>query len=517
MSTINTNSINVNYPVPGINNSSQGFRDNFASIKTNLNAAATEITDLQNVVVVKSALANTTINNDMANTLISNASVRNFRATTYNLGASISGTIVINRALGDVQYGTIAANTTIQFAGWAPSGTQSNLELQLTVANTDAVISFPTNVSMTGSYGVETLENFANVAGIPTVTVAAGVSQLDYMFSTIDCGNKIFVEPINRPRRTTQVQERTPSPIGLPGDKNGAMAVDPATSTAFATCTNTTTTYNTITCDSTTGMYLNMPVSFYGTTFGGITAGTTYYVRTIPNETTFTISATPSTSSSTTAAVTLSNASGTMYVTPISYLYISAGTYSATANSASVITTNAVATTTYATNTNTSGNITLLSTSGLANGQPITFTGTAFGGLVSGNPYYIVDVSGSNVKVGVYQDSAPITLTTASGNIAVSATTNYTVTCYTSPAFVANDPIIFTGNTFGGIVANTVYYVTGTPSANAFSISASRYNGVAGPKVVLTNDSNANHSGTTFLATSYNGEDIWKRTEFKGW
>ena len=38
MSSINTNGINTNYPVPGVNNNSQGFRDNFAAIKTNLNA-----------------------------------------------------------------------------------------------------------------------------------------------------------------------------------------------------------------------------------------------------------------------------------------------------------------------------------------------------------------------------------------------------------------------------------------------------------------------------------------------
>ena len=37
MSQINTNGINTNYPEPGTNNSSQGFRDNFAQIRTNLN------------------------------------------------------------------------------------------------------------------------------------------------------------------------------------------------------------------------------------------------------------------------------------------------------------------------------------------------------------------------------------------------------------------------------------------------------------------------------------------------
>ena len=83
MSTINTNGINVNYPVPGQNQSSQGFRNNFNSIVTNLNIAATEITDLQTNAVLKAALANTTLNNDMANTLISNAATRH-QATHFH-------------------------------------------------------------------------------------------------------------------------------------------------------------------------------------------------------------------------------------------------------------------------------------------------------------------------------------------------------------------------------------------------------------------------------------------------
>ena len=137
MSTINTNGINVNYPVPGVNNNSQGFRDNFASIRTNLNTAGTEITDLQNKVIVKSALANSTVNNDMVNTLISNALTRSFRASTFNLGNALSGVVSVNVSLGDVQYGTIAGNTTIQFTGWSPTSTQSNVQLQLAVSCTD--------------------------------------------------------------------------------------------------------------------------------------------------------------------------------------------------------------------------------------------------------------------------------------------------------------------------------------------------------------------------------------------
>jgi len=294
MSQINTNGINVNYPVPGVNNNSQGFRDNFAAIQTNLNTAGTEITDLQNNVVVKSALANTTINNNMANTLISNALTRSFRASTYNLGNNISNTIVINASLGDVQYGTISGNTTIQFAGWAPAGTQSNLQLELNVSNANAVISFPSQVSMTGSYGVETLENFANVGNVATVSIPYGVSQLEYRLSTIDCGNLITIEPFNRPRIDTQIQQRTPAPTGFQGDVAGTVSVDASymyictgtfnsggANTIAKTATTTTASTDEVVLNNVTSLVANAPIIFTGTTFGNIVANTVYYIKTI--------------------------------------------------------------------------------------------------------------------------------------------------------------------------------------------------------------------------------------------
>ena len=220
MSTINTNGINVNYPIPGVNNNSQGFRDNFAAIRINLNTAGTEITDLQNKVIVKSALANSTVNNDMANTLISNALTRSFRASTFNLGNALSGVVSVNVSLGDVQYGTIAGNTTIQFTGWSPTSTQSNVQLQLAVSNNLAVLSFPSQVTD----GVITLENYANIANTNTVTVPYGVTQLDYRFSTLDCGNTITVEPYNNDRIASQIQTRNVIPTGNQGDMVGDIA-----------------------------------------------------------------------------------------------------------------------------------------------------------------------------------------------------------------------------------------------------------------------------------------------------
>ena len=294
MSSINTNPINVNYPVPGVNNNSQGFRDNFASIVTNLNTAATEITDLQNNVVVKQALSGTTINNNMANTLISNASTRSFRATTYNLGNALSNTVLVNVSLADVQYGTIAGDTTINFGSWSPAQTQSNVQLNLAVSNANAVIQFSSNVVISNDTGSSTLENFSNVGGLVTITVPNGVTQLNYLVSTTDCGNTLYITPINRPRITTQVQQRSPAPTGFQGDVAGDVAVDAnyvyvctstfnsgGANTLTKTATTTTAATDEVVLSNVTSLVANAPIIFTGTTFGNIVANTAYYIKTI--------------------------------------------------------------------------------------------------------------------------------------------------------------------------------------------------------------------------------------------
>jgi hypothetical protein len=410
MSQINTNGINVNYPVPGVNNNSQGFRDNFAAIRTNLNTASTEITDLQNNVVVKSALANTIVNNDMANTLISNALTRSFRASTYNLGNNISNTIVINASLGDVQYGTISGNTTIQFAGWAPSGTQSNLQLELNVSNANAVISFPSQVSMTGSYGVETLENFANVGNVATVSIPYGVSQLEYRLSTIDCGNTITIEPFNRPRIDTQIQQRTPAPTGFPGDVAGTVSVSPAVIQLPISSSNSADYFTT--SGTTTGLYTDLPVVFTGTSMeANIVVGTTYYVRNVVSSNTFTVSST-----SGGANVNLAgNASPTeaMFANPASYLYICTDSYNSVANTVYVKAT-----------TVTTNKVTIDDTAKVTANDPIILSAN-IGGLIANTVYYVVAIAdvGANGNISVSATrtngiaGANVTLSNASGNI----------------------------------------------------------------------------------------------------
>ena len=412
MSTINTNPINVNYPVPGVNNNSQGFRDNFASIVTNLNTAGTEITDLQNKVVVKQALTNTTVNNDMGNTLISNASTRSFRATTYNLGNALSGTVLVDVSLGDVHYGTIAGNTTINFGSWAPSGTQSNVQLLFNISNSNAFITFSGNVITGNNYGSSTLENVSNVSGFTTVSVPSGVTQINYRISTVDCGNTLSIDPTNRPRQATQIQQRIVPPTGLRGDVNGTVTVSP--SFDQLTITNTTTSSNIFTTTGNTiQLYTDLPVVFTGTTFGAPTAGQTYYVRNVVSSNTFTVSSTLGG-----ANLSLSTASGTMYANPVSYLYIATDNYNATTYSKNVLAT-----------TITTNAVTLDNTTSLVVNSPIIFTAN-IGGLFANTVYYIKSISSPNIIVSQSR-------TNGVADTAVALVSNSTAT--TATIYVGND------------------------------------------------------------------------------
>jgi hypothetical protein len=79
-----------------------------------------------------------------------------------------------------------------------------------------------------------------------------------------------------------------------------------------ATVTATSAADNTMTCNSTSLLYVGKPIEFTGSVFGGVAINTTYYVKEIITSTTFTISATSGGS-----VLTLSSATGIMSVNTI--------------------------------------------------------------------------------------------------------------------------------------------------------------------------------------------------------
>ena len=223
-STINTGSIDVNFPTPGVNNSSQGFRTNFAAIRNNLTTAGTEISDLQNKAILKAALLGTTLNNDMNNAQISNALTLGFRASTYNLGNNLSGTVIIDVTNGDVQYGVITGNIQLQFAKWAPTGTQSNVQVVLQIGNSLATIDLPDNVTN----GFATIQNYESNGQYPggKIGLPSDSIQVHYLFSTLDCGTNIEIAPMDHPRQSQQIVKRiVTAQIGRQGEYSGDVCI----------------------------------------------------------------------------------------------------------------------------------------------------------------------------------------------------------------------------------------------------------------------------------------------------
>jgi hypothetical protein len=325
------------------------------------------------------------------------------------LGNALSGIVTVNCSLGDVQYGTVASNVTFNFASWGPAGTQSNVELQLATSNSQAFITFPAAVvSSNNNFGLTTLENYD---GTTSVSFPYGVSLVDYRLSSMDCGNTITIEPYNRPRQTTQIQQRTPSPKGYQGDVVGTTCVDSGAIQLSITSSNAADFLNTT---NTTELYTDLPVIFTGVSMeANITIGTTYYVRNVSANTYFTVSSTIGGANVNLAG----NASPTspMLANPVQYMYVATQDYNSTQYTRTV------------TNTNATGNlVTLDSTTSLAANDPIVFTGTTFGGITAGTIYYIKAVSSPNVTLSRTRTNgvagSTVTLTTASGSCTATVT-----------------------------------------------------------------------------------------------
>lgn len=117
MSTIDFNSIDELYPVPGQDNDSQGFRDNFSSIKSGLQTAHSEISALE------TNTAKINAPNDFFGNIVSNAQFIANTEVTVNLN-NIIGPEFVNWVNGSYQNLTIAGTNededylTLTLTGW---------------------------------------------------------------------------------------------------------------------------------------------------------------------------------------------------------------------------------------------------------------------------------------------------------------------------------------------------------------------------------------------------------------
>lgn len=140
VSAIVYSTINENFPTAGQDNDSQGFRDNFARIKTGLSTAQTEITYLNTNAVDK------TTSNDMGNNTLSNLVLKNHGVRSSADLNSAGSTNVI--AFSEFQYKKYSVNNTIntfQIDNW-PVDCYAEMRLEIVSAAGTKQVKFQSGV-----------------------------------------------------------------------------------------------------------------------------------------------------------------------------------------------------------------------------------------------------------------------------------------------------------------------------------------------------------------------------------
>ena len=136
--------IDANYPTAGQDNSSQGFRDNFNSIKNNFTEAQTEINDLQ------SNKANLNAANDFAGNTITDAELKDNSETVFAHGTT-SGSITLNHENGHYQTITTSGAITLGFLNMPANNKLGRIILDITYASTAHTITIPASVVVSGN------------------------------------------------------------------------------------------------------------------------------------------------------------------------------------------------------------------------------------------------------------------------------------------------------------------------------------------------------------------------------
>jgi hypothetical protein len=192
-SNINPFNIDGAYPVAGQDNSSQGFRDNFTNIRNNLASAKSEIEDLQNKALLKSALTGTTLNNNLAGSVLSAPALQGFSETIVD-HSNISGTVSLDFSSANVHKMTSTGSITLSFAStWPASGSFGRMIVWLTLGSTSHTLILPSSVTL----------GYNNITGLATsgsnnVITFDNTGTYIFAFSTIDGGTNVHIEDMTR-------------------------------------------------------------------------------------------------------------------------------------------------------------------------------------------------------------------------------------------------------------------------------------------------------------------------------
>lgn len=149
-SQINFGAIDITFPIPGQDNDSNGFRQNFAAIQSGLEQAKSEITDLQAKAVLKETLGTetATVANNLTGSTIYGGLYRQINGVVPN-----DGLIIVSDGTGDVDldqgpFQVIQIqnqDATLRFTNWMSDPVQySCVRLHLASDGNSRVVTFGT-------------------------------------------------------------------------------------------------------------------------------------------------------------------------------------------------------------------------------------------------------------------------------------------------------------------------------------------------------------------------------------
>lgn len=186
-STIISETIDATYPVAGVDNDTQGFRDNFQIIKDGLTAAKSEITILQDNTAKLDA------SNDFNGTNISDANMILTTEQYHNIGTVISG---MNISFLNGHYQSLVVNldegsSTINFAlaDWPERDGLAKMTVQFYGNDTAKTVTF----TVAGGGTIKKNSTFPT-----TFTVDSSTDPIIVDFWTYNQGTTVYANYLGR-------------------------------------------------------------------------------------------------------------------------------------------------------------------------------------------------------------------------------------------------------------------------------------------------------------------------------
>lgn len=198
-SNINYANIDAEYPVAGQDNDTQGFRDNFGYIKTSLQAAKSEIQDLQAKAVLKGELEDgAAVDNNLGGGTIYNGFYHNLHASSFGttIQTAEPASTEIDVSANNAYVFTINDNINFLFTNW-PGTTSSKkfASVRIHLLTTSGVAKDATFYSENGGifYCEPNVTVDSQSPAHPKITVSAnGKHKVIEVWSVTD-GSKLYV------------------------------------------------------------------------------------------------------------------------------------------------------------------------------------------------------------------------------------------------------------------------------------------------------------------------------------